>query len=106
MQTFSLEHKYIDGTTMNWDVSWELLNCEYNHHELRVLARGSAFDVILGESLSGYYLCIPAVDVGCNITFWSDVFWNTERLSNLLSETDAATVAAAINQYGTCSIDI
>lgn len=105
MQTFCLKHKYMNGDTMNWDVSWELLDFEFNHHELRIRARGSSFDVVLGQYLSGYYLCIPAIGVGCNITFWSDVFWNTERLSCLLSETDAATIAAAINHYGNYNCD-
>lgn len=100
MQTFNLKHKYYDGAMDSWKVSWEVLETETDYHKLRISARGSTFDVILGYSSSGNYLCIPDIDIGCALALWSDVFWNTEKLSMLMSETDAATIAAVINHFG------
>jgi len=100
MQTFICKHKYPGGHKATWNGSWEILDIGTDYHELRIKGRGSSFDVVLGRCSSGYYLCIPSIDVGCALTFWSDTFWNTERLTPLLCETDAVTIATAIDHYG------
>lgn len=100
MQTFHCKHTYPSGRTAKWNGVWEVLATETDFHELLIKGRGSSFDVVLGYYSSGYYLCIPEINVGCALGYWSDVFWNTERLSSLISETDAVTIATAINHYG------
>jgi len=103
MQTFHCKHTYPSGHTARWDGVWEVLATETDFHELRINGRGSSFDVVLGHCSSGNYLCIPGIDVGCTLGYWSDTFWNTQRLSSLISETDAVTIATAINHYGNYS---
>lgn len=100
MQIFHCKHTYPSGHKSKWDGSWEVLSTEPSFHELRIKGRGSSFDVILGDCSSGYYLCIPEINVGCSLSYWSDVFWNTERITQVLAETDAVTIATALNHYG------
>lgn len=99
MQTFICEHTYSDGDIDSWKVSWEILDAQTDYRKLRIRGKGSSFDVILGYSSSGNYLCIPEIDVGCALALWSDIFWNQKRLSGLMTESDAATIAHAINHY-------
>ncbi len=100
MQTFHCKHTYPSGYKSRWIGSWEVLSTEPSLHELRIKGKGSSFDAILGHCSRGNYLCIPEMNVGCSLGFWSDVFWNTERITQLLSETDAVTIATALNHYG------
>lgn len=67
---------------------------------MEVTARGSSFHVIFGSHSHGNYLCIPNWDVGCELADYSDVFWNTERLSRIISYSDAITIATAIKEAG------
>jgi len=100
MQTFYCMHTYPSGYQSRWSGSWEVLSTEPSVHELRIRGKGSSFDVILGSCCSGNYLCIPQINVGCSLGYWSDIFWNTERMTQVLSETDAVTIANALNHYG------
>lgn len=100
MQTFECSHTYSCGHKAKWYGSWEILTICDDFHELRIQGRGSSFDVVAGHCSSGYYLCIPSVRIGCALAYWSDVFWNTEQLSQVMAETDAVTIATALNHYG------
>ncbi len=64
--------------------------------ELLVYGRESCIDAVIGKYMSGQYICIPDIDTGCPLSRLSDIFWNRERLSVHMNETDAATVAHAL----------
>jgi len=100
MQTFHCRHTYPSGHVANWKGSWEALATGAGSHELRIKGRGSSFHAVLGHCTSGNYLCIPLINAGCALASWRDTFWNTEQLSCVIGETDAVTIAAAINDYG------
>ena len=64
---------------------------------MEVSAREAFFYLIFGQySHGGNYLCIPNWDVGSELADYSDIFWNTERLSRRLKPVDAVTVARAL----------
>lgn len=62
-------------------------------YEAEIKGRGTYFHVIVGRHRYGNYICIPNHDIGCELSDYSDVFWNQERLSQHLKDVDAATVA-------------
>lgn len=64
--------------------------------ELIIHGRGSRMDAIIGKYRTGLYICIPDINVGCPISSMSDFFWNRERLSEQMNQTDAVTVACAL----------
>ena len=64
--------------------------------ELLIYGRGSCINAVVGKYMSGQYICIPDIDAGCPLSRLSDIFWNRERLSAHMNETDAATVAHAL----------
>jgi len=100
MQDFECKHNYFnDDFESSWTGSVETLfeYCEFD--EIRIKGRGSSFLVILGYCSLGNYLCIPQIDVGCALSSLSDVFYNTEKLTPLIGETDAVTVATALFYY-------
>lgn len=66
--------------------------------EFEVQSRGTYYHVIIGKHDYGHYVCVPNWDVGCELADYSDLFWNTERLSKQLRTVDAITVATAIRE--------
>ncbi|MFW5669856.1 MAG: DUF6618 family protein [Acetivibrio ethanolgignens] len=79
-----------------WKGKIHLLRREGNSYELEINGRGTYFHAIVGRHRSGHFICIPNHDVGCELSDYSDVFWNRERLSGQLKNTDAVTVACAL----------
>ncbi len=57
---------------------------------------GTYFHVLAGRHKYGDYLCIPNHDVGCELSDFSDIFWNEERLRGLMRTVDAVTVATGL----------
>jgi len=66
--------------------------------EMEVTARGYFYHVIFGSHAYGNYLCVPNWNVGCELADYSDLFWNTERLSRIISNQDAITIATAVKE--------
>ena len=93
MKEFVCRHTYGDGETMEWTGTVTPVRRGAGITEAEIRGRGSGFTVIIGEYTHGRFLCIPAVNVGCPMSRWDDVFWNRERLASLMNETDAVTVA-------------
>lgn len=80
-----------------WDASVSILRFE-DPCEFSVKARGSSFQVILGNYEHGIYICIPNYDVGCDLTDLTDSICNMNRLCSAgLSLVDAISVADAIS---------
>lgn len=80
-----------------WQGSVRLLAKRTGQYEAEITGRGTYFHVIAGCHQYGNYLCIPNHDVGCELSDFSDTFWNTERLSGLLKrKVDAVTVACGL----------
>lgn len=66
-----------------------------SHYEFNILSR-SSIRVILGESSSGHFACMPDFNAGCHLARLNDVFWNKERLTSALGKIDGITVAYAL----------
>lgn len=66
------------------------------HYELNINSR-SGFSIIIGESSTGNFACIPSFEAGCELANLKDIFWNTERLTAVLGKVDGITVAYALN---------
>ena len=64
--------------------------------EFIIYGRSSCMNGIAGKYMSGQYICIPDINVGCPISRLSDIFWNKERLSAHMQEADAVTVTYAL----------
>ena len=96
---FLCKHTYESDEEATWEGSWELIHADQNQSELRVKGRGSSFHVILGFYASGAFLCIPEINIGCPLSHWEDTFWNFERLSAIMNETDAKTIVNALRDY-------
>lgn len=99
MKEFKCFYKDENDKMIRWKGSYEIIPTEANLHELLINARGSSFLAVLGHYTHGNYICIPLLDVGCSLTYWSDVFWNTEKLSQVMDTIDAITIASALNAY-------
>lgn len=64
--------------------------------ELMIYGSAACVNAVVGSYMSGQYICIPDIDVGCPLSSFSDIFWNRERLSAHMQKTDAEMVAYAL----------
>jgi len=78
----------------------EITGCKGNEKqcEFELQSRGLYYHVIVGQHDYGHYVCVPNWDVGCELADYTDMFWNTERLSKQLKIADAITIATAIRK--------
>lgn len=80
-----------------WLGEIRLLESDEKNYEVEITGRGTYFHAIAGRHHYGNFICIPNHDVGCELSDFSDVFWNRERLSSQLKKVDAVTVACALS---------
>ena len=85
-----------------WTGQAEIVSQTPDTAELIINGRGNRMDTIIGRYRIGLYVCIPDINVGCPISSMSDFFRNRERLSELMNQTDAITVAWAIKAAASC----
>ena len=66
--------------------------------EMEIHANGWTFHAITGKHAYGNYICIPNWNVGSELAYLRDEFWNSERLRNCtsLKEENALAVAGVL----------
>lgn len=79
-----------------WAGEVKITRRSINVAEIIIYGRGSCMNAVVGKYMSGQYICIPDIDVGCPLSRLSDTFWNKGRLSSHMQEVDAVTVAYAL----------
>ena len=79
-----------------WTGELILLHVGQGSYEAEINGRGTYFHILAGRHKYGNYLCIPNHDIGCELSDFSDIFWNEERISHLLRKVDAVTVATGL----------
>lgn len=78
-----------------WDGYVKSIHNHGSHYEIQIESR-SGFLFIVGKYINGAFISIPAFKIGCDLSNYSDYFWNNEQLARLMSHVDAATVAEAL----------
>lgn len=79
-----------------WKSDILLLRAGVGQYEAEINGRGTYFHILAGRHKYGNYLCIPNHDIGCELSDFSDIFWNTERINGLMRQVDAVTVATGL----------
>lgn len=64
--------------------------------ELLIYGKGSCINAVIGRYMSGQYICIPDIEIGCSLSSLLDLSRNRERLSAHMNGEDAVTVAHAL----------
>ena len=66
-----------------------------SHYEIFIESRSSIM-LTFGKTSRGGFACAPDYNVGCHLVDLKDLFWNTEKLSNILGKVDGLTAARAL----------
>lgn len=76
------------------------VNLSREPYEAFVEAEGFSFHILFGAQRSGNFLCIPNWRVGCELSFLSDTFWNSESigLDDSIRPECAAAIAYALKE--------
>ena len=79
-----------------------------NPCEAEVSAQGSRFHVIIGSYAYGYFVCIPDCNIGVELSYLTDDFWNREKLLRCtsLNETEICTLLGAFHELANCLSEI
>lgn len=69
-------------------------------HHIGIEYDGSYYSVIFGEYVNGGFCSIVNWGVGCELSSFDDVFWNTESIHRVLKKKKVARViATAIAEF-------
>jgi len=90
MSSFICKHK-----KELWSGTITMFKSYGTHFEFMIQSRSSIM-VVFGKTSRGYFACMPDFNVGCHLVELNDVFWNTERLTEVLGVADGVTVASAL----------
>ena len=88
-----------------WTGKLTLLRKLPDQYEAEINERGTYFHILAGRHKYGNYLCIPNHDIGCQLSDFSDIFWNEERLRSLMRKVDAVTVATGLMHLPALAVD-
>ena len=84
-----------------WFGEIHMLSSSPFHKEAIITAMGTRFHIITGSYKFGNYLCVPNMDFGCELSFPSDTFWNSEKISGHLSNpVDVESLVSGIKMLG------
>lgn len=86
-----------DEENISWECTVALIQQHGSFYEAVIEGRGSSFHVIAGPHINGMFLCIPNMQIGCELSHLSDVFWNTEQLRLQLNRIDTQTVVTGLS---------
>lgn len=100
MLEFKCMHEFDDGERQDWIGKIEYVKNYGSHYEVKISARGTSNIVILGQYSDGWFLVIPAWDVGTSLSkYLSDINYNKEKLIMITeNEIDGTTIAYALNE--------
>ena len=90
MNSFTCKHK-----KKSWTGTITMFKCYGTHFEFKIQSRSSIM-VLFGKTSRGYFACMPNFNAGYHLVSLNDVFWNTERLTEVLGVADRVTVASAL----------
>lgn len=98
---YNCNHTYENGKKVSWEIEADIVDMSDNTTEIEVSGRGSTFGIIVVECGSNSrFLCVPEVNIGCQMASYTDRLWNLEKLSKKMNETDAATICCALSNIG------
>lgn len=84
----------------NYKISYIGDNNISNVHHIGIDYDGNYYSVIFGKYANGGFCCIPNWGVGCELSFFDDVFWNTESIHKVLKKKRVARfIATVIAEY-------
>lgn len=71
-----------------------------NVHHINVDYNGHSYSVVFGRYVNGGFCSIPNFCIGCELSSFGDICWNTESLSRVLKSKGASkAIALAIAEF-------
>lgn len=89
------DHKY---GSKSWNGEIFLIRRTPYSYEALIQSRGTRFHVIAGSYQNGNYLCVPNHGFGCELSRFSDTFWNAEQIRAHLNPVDTESLVCGIRQ--------
>lgn len=81
-----------------WNADIHLIKKTSAYYEAIIQSRGTRFHLIAGSYQNGHFLCVPSHGFGCELSQYSDTFWNAERICRHLNRVDTESLVKGICQ--------
>lgn len=82
----------------------QVWDCTVNNYEeyqgykkANVSGRGSSIDFLYGTTNDYNWIALPVQEIATTLSSFTDTFWNSEKLTSLIGEVDAMTIACALS---------
>lgn len=89
-------HDVINDKKETWQATLKMVLNHDTYYEAIVEARCTSFSLLVGSADTYNWVALPIQEVSCSLSSFDDIFWNQERLSQLISPIDATTIAYTI----------
>lgn len=86
----------INDKKETWQATLKTISNHDTYYEAVVEARCTSFSILVGSTDNYNWIALPIQEISCSLSSYGDIFWNQERLSQLIGPTDATTVAYTI----------
>jgi len=80
-----------------WKANITLFRKTGDFYEAEICSRGTCFHLIAGHYRGGSFLCVPNHGFGCELSDFSDIFWNRERIRKYLNPVDTESLVRGIS---------
>lgn len=74
-----------------------------SHYEMRIESL-SGITVLFGKTSMGTFACMPDFQAGCHLAELDNEFYSKEKLSGVINNIDAITIAKALNSLTTVEV--
>lgn len=86
---------------MEYKTSYIRDNDINNVHHISVDYNGYSYNVIFERYINGGFCSIPNLEVGCELSSFTDIFWNIKSLGKVLKcKRVAKIIAMVIAEFG------
>lgn len=85
-----------DGTLQEWVSEIQIIKKDEKIVEIKIIARSTSINIILGKSSTGNFIFIPNHDYGTYLSALGDTFWNCEKIQQEIGPIDAASIGYGV----------
>lgn len=89
------QHFFCELNDLKWSGNITSFINYGSHYEMRIESL-SGITVLFGKTSMGNFICIPDFDAGCHLAELNDEFYSREKISGVINQVDAITIAKAL----------
>lgn len=82
--------------TGEWDCQLRVTSNGHEMREIIISGDGNGFHALVGKYAFGLFIAFPQLGKSCELSDFSDLFWNTESIGRIFNKRDTKTIVIAL----------